>query len=174
MPESFDLVHARNVLMHVDDPDRVIAKLLPLLRPGGVLLLEEADYFPLAGVTSQAFGEVARSLVGKWTWARTMPTTLARLGAVDVKATIDTPFLRGGSTEAAFWTHTFRTAEQRLTDPAVAAVSGTTAVSKPVFDKALALLSDESFWTPFAAVVCVSCRQPQKRSADMRDERPES
>ena len=31
----FDLVHTRNVLMHVDDPDRIIEEIVRALRPGG-------------------------------------------------------------------------------------------------------------------------------------------
>jgi ubiquinone/menaquinone biosynthesis C-methylase UbiE len=42
---SYDLVHTRNVLMHVDDADRIIAEIVRALRPGGRLLLEEADYY---------------------------------------------------------------------------------------------------------------------------------
>ena len=53
-----DLIHTRNVLMHIDGADEIITQLVDALRPGGVLLLEEADYFPLAGMTSAALAEV--------------------------------------------------------------------------------------------------------------------
>ena len=66
---KLDLIHTRNVLMHIDSADQIIAGLVEALRPGGVLLLEEADYFPLAGMTSSALFEVASALVAKWTWA---------------------------------------------------------------------------------------------------------
>ncbi len=39
----FDLVHARLVLVHLPDRARVLAALVAALRPGGWLLLEEAD-----------------------------------------------------------------------------------------------------------------------------------
>jgi SAM-dependent methyltransferase len=43
-PEGpFDVVHARLVLVHLPDRDRVLASLVRALRPGGWLLLEEAD-----------------------------------------------------------------------------------------------------------------------------------
>ena len=154
---SVDLIHTRNVLMHVDDADDVIASLVEMIRPGGVLLLEEADYFPLAGMTSPALSEVTGALVGKWTWARTMPNTLGTLPVRDLKVTVDTSMLQGRSPEAAFWTHTLRSVEKRLTDPVVAEANGITTVSQEMFDEALELLVDEKFWTPFAAVVCVSC-----------------
>ena len=94
---SLDLIHTRNVLMHINEADEIIARLIEALRPGGALLVEEADYFPLAGMTSAALFEVANALVGKWTWARTIPNTLSRLPVTDIDVTIDTSMLRGGS-----------------------------------------------------------------------------
>jgi SAM-dependent methyltransferase len=41
--ESFDLVHARLVLVHVIDRDRALYNAVRSLRPGGWLLLEDAD-----------------------------------------------------------------------------------------------------------------------------------
>lgn len=158
-PASLDLIHTRNVLMHIDDADQVMASLVEYLRPGGVLLSEEADYFPLAGMTSPAVLAVTSALVGGWTWARTMPSALARLPVGDIAVTIDTSMVQGGSPEAAFWTYTLRSLEHRLTDPAPAGSSRLPPVTKATFDEAMALLADESFWTPLAAVVCVSCRR---------------
>jgi SAM-dependent methyltransferase len=43
-PEGpFDLVHARLVLVHVPARDRALANMVAALRPGGVLLVEDAD-----------------------------------------------------------------------------------------------------------------------------------
>jgi SAM-dependent methyltransferase len=39
----FDLVHARLVLVHVPERDRALATMADALRPGGVLLVEDAD-----------------------------------------------------------------------------------------------------------------------------------
>lgn len=41
--ESFDLVHARLVLVHVPDRERALASMIRTLRPGGRLLIEDAD-----------------------------------------------------------------------------------------------------------------------------------
>jgi SAM-dependent methyltransferase len=163
-PATLDLIHTRNVLMHVNGADEIIARLVESLRPGGYLLLEEADYFPLSGVNSSAIFEVASALVAKWTWARTMPNTVAQLPVCDIDVTIDTSMLRGRSPEAAFWTHTFRSVEHRLTDPELAASNGLPSVAQATFDEAMSLLADESFWTPLAAVVCVSCRRSSATS----------
>ena len=92
-------------------------------------------------------------------WARTIPTTLSQLPVGDLDVTVDTSMLRGGTAEAAFWAHTFRAVEDRLTDAAVARANGAPPVSQETFDTAMGLLADEGFWTPFSAVVCVSCRR---------------
>jgi SAM-dependent methyltransferase len=41
--ETFDLVHARLVLVHVTDRARALQSMIGVLRPGGWLLLEDAD-----------------------------------------------------------------------------------------------------------------------------------
>ncbi|MFF4761900.1 methyltransferase domain-containing protein [Streptomyces sp. NPDC001292] len=41
--EGFDLVHARLVLVHVPDRERALRSMIKALRPGGRLLLEDAD-----------------------------------------------------------------------------------------------------------------------------------
>ena len=156
---SLDLIHTRNLLMHVEGADDVLERLVAALAPGGVLVAEEADYYPVAGISSPAFGEVVRPLVSRWTWARTLPATVTRLGLADVEAEVDAPLLRGRSPEAAFWAATLASAEGRLTDPAAASDPAVDPVSRAAFDEVQRLLADESFWTPFAAVVCVSGRR---------------
>jgi len=41
--QDFDLIHARLVLVHLPDRDRVIRRLVEALRPGGWLVIEDAD-----------------------------------------------------------------------------------------------------------------------------------
>jgi hypothetical protein len=144
-------------LMHLEDADRVIAKIVGALRPGGRLLLEEADYYALAGVTSADFARVVSPLVGRWTWARTMPITLSRLPVVDLEVTVDGTMLHGASDEAAFWAHTIMAAQDRITRPQEG-VAASSAVSADDLDRAQALLADPTFWTPFASVICVSAQ----------------
>jgi SAM-dependent methyltransferase len=42
-PESYDLVHSRFLLMHLDDPADVLRRMIAALRPGGWLVAEEPD-----------------------------------------------------------------------------------------------------------------------------------
>lgn len=41
---AFDLIHTRYVLIHINESEKVIKKLTELLKPGGVLILEEPDF----------------------------------------------------------------------------------------------------------------------------------
>ena len=51
----FDLVHARWLLHHLPEPGRVIDRMIAALRPGGWLLLEEVDFFPVQVSTSPVY-----------------------------------------------------------------------------------------------------------------------
>jgi SAM-dependent methyltransferase len=148
---GFDLIHARNVLMHLEAPEEVIGRLIALLKRGGTFLFEEADYYPLAGATAEVFVRVATPLVGSWTWARTLPSIASGLPVGDIEVHVDAPMLRGASGEAAFWAATFTAVQPRLVD------SG--ASTREQFEEVISLLADPAFWTPFAAVVCVSGRK---------------
>lgn len=41
---DFDLIHARYVLIHITESNKVINKLIKSLKPGGVIILEEPDF----------------------------------------------------------------------------------------------------------------------------------
>lgn len=42
-PESFDLVYCRFLLLHLPDPQRALAEMRALLKPGGILVCEDGD-----------------------------------------------------------------------------------------------------------------------------------
>jgi SAM-dependent methyltransferase len=91
-PASFDVVHARTLLVNVPDPAAVVAEMARLARPGGFVLLQEPDlagricYPPipewdrLLEVFVEAFERDGADLhVG-----RRLPTLLREAGLVDV------------------------------------------------------------------------------------------
>jgi SAM-dependent methyltransferase len=41
--DTYDLVHCRWLLMHLDDPAAALQRMVRALRPGGWLLVEEVD-----------------------------------------------------------------------------------------------------------------------------------
>ena len=96
----FDLVHARLVLVHVPERDRALANMVGALRPGGVLLVEDADpaLQPLSCLEETGPEQVLanrlrrgfRSLLAErgvdLAYGRSLPRRLRRAGLVGVAA----------------------------------------------------------------------------------------
>jgi len=99
-PGTFDLVHARLVLLHLPDRARALANMVKALRPGGWLLVEDADteLQPLACLDetgpAQRRANRLRSAVRELMtrrgadlrYGRTLPRTLRAAGLADVAA----------------------------------------------------------------------------------------
>jgi SAM-dependent methyltransferase len=100
-PEGpFDLVHARLVLVHVADRDRALRAMVSVLRPGGVLLLEDADpaLMPLicpdeqgpaevlANRLRRGFRELLKERGAELAYGRRLPRLLREAGLTDVRA----------------------------------------------------------------------------------------
>lgn len=100
-PGTFDLVHARLVLIHVPDRARALATMVAALRPGGRLLVEDADTAlqPLACLDDSGpaqrranrLRDAIRELLSRrgadLRYGRTLPRALREAGLVDVAAT---------------------------------------------------------------------------------------
>ncbi|WKU05530.1 methyltransferase domain-containing protein [Micromonospora sp. HUAS LYJ1] len=99
-PGTFDLVHARLVLVHVPDRARALATMVAALRPGGWLLVEDADtgLQPLAcldevGPAQRRANRLRRAVRELMTrrgadlrFGRTLPAALRAAGLADVGA----------------------------------------------------------------------------------------
>ena len=99
-PGTFDLVHARLVLVHVPDRARALATMVAALRPGGWLLVEDADTelqslacLDEVGPAQQRANRLRRAFRQLMThrgadlrYGRTLPRTLREAGLVDVAA----------------------------------------------------------------------------------------
>jgi SAM-dependent methyltransferase len=160
--DTFDVIHSRSVLMHIDAADDVVAKLIPALRPGGVVLFEEADGAPASTAVDPPapFVAVMVPLAARWTWARHLPALLERLGLEEVHDDVREGPLTGGDSVGAFWQHTVNSIRVFLTDPTRMAAAGTTALDDATIDAMLELLNDPSFVMPFALRHNVSGRRP--------------
>jgi SAM-dependent methyltransferase len=98
--ETFDLVHARLVLVHVPQRDAALRSLVQSLKPGGWLLLEDADpaLQPLlcpdesgpAQVLANRLRNGFRALMAErgvdLSYGRTLPRLLREAGLADVQA----------------------------------------------------------------------------------------
>jgi SAM-dependent methyltransferase len=65
-PGPFDLVHARLLLMHLAARDQLVPRLVDVLAPGGVLLLEEHDTFPVTATAEGHTAQRGRCSCGRW------------------------------------------------------------------------------------------------------------
>lgn len=97
---GFDLVHARLVLVHVPERERALAAMVSALRPGGWLLVEDADpaLQPLSSLEERTPEQALanklrtgfRSLMGgrgaDLAYGRTLPRVLREAGLSDVRA----------------------------------------------------------------------------------------
>jgi SAM-dependent methyltransferase len=94
---GFDLVHARLVVMHLADRGAALAAMTGALRPGGWLLLEDADLSlqPLAcpdetGPAEQLANKIRRASIGlrgdNLAFGRTLPRLLRGAGLTEVGA----------------------------------------------------------------------------------------
>jgi SAM-dependent methyltransferase len=160
--DSFDVIHSRSVLMHIDAADDVVARLVPALRPGGVVLFEEADGAPALTVVDPPvpYASVMVPLARRWTWARHLPELLMRLGLEDVHDDVRDGPLTGGTPVGAFWQHTVASIRVFLTDPERMAAAGGAVTDDATIDAMLALLDDPEFVMPFALRHNVSAHRP--------------
>ncbi len=113
---TFDLVHARFVLMHLPERRALVGRLVELLNPGGHLVLSDAVDVPDPADTSSAY---RRTLDAMWsTLAETIGTALSAVrgyphvlraaGLDGVAAELVCPPLTPGAPLAAFWTETLQ------------------------------------------------------------------
>jgi SAM-dependent methyltransferase len=156
--DAFDLVHTRLALIHIAGRDELLPRLAAAVRPGGVLLLEEDDSYPvLATATGDyraAWDVFLQAMTGGGTdgeWARDLPERLGALGLVDVDAEVRSQLFRGGSDPARFWSLTWLQARER------AAAIG---ADVEALDRGRAILEDPARWFHGPAMIAVWGRRP--------------
>jgi SAM-dependent methyltransferase len=103
--ELFDLVHCRALLVHVDDPDRALQRMVSWLRPGGVLVAEEPwiDVARLGPDPIMVRAVEALAEEVDTGFARRLPAALRRAGLDPVQADAELRFFDGGTRPAAFF-----------------------------------------------------------------------
>ncbi|MCT7356808.1 methyltransferase domain-containing protein [Streptomyces sp. 15-116A] len=140
-PGSFDLIHARFVLMHLAERRRIVSRLAGWLNPGGWLVLGDAVELPDVLDASSAY---RRTMDAMWQalWATigtdisgvpAYPHVLREEGLRDVGAELHCPPLAAGEPLARFWSETW----SRMRPELVA----TGRVDDEVVDEALAYLA---------------------------------
>jgi ubiquinone/menaquinone biosynthesis C-methylase UbiE len=143
---EFDLVHSRWILHHLPTPEIAIGHMISALWPGGWLLLEEVDFFPVHASHNQDYRDFMTALVNAVVkasgrdcfWARSLPEIVAKYGLSNLGGEGDFPLLRGGSEVAEFFVLTAEQMRDRM-------LEGQT-IDADTMDRALSLLSNANFW----------------------------
>jgi hypothetical protein len=108
---SFDLIHARMLLVGLSTRDAVLARAADWLAPGGWLVVEEPDTFPIDSSPYPAFRRAiqavdqlaARELGVATRWARGLPEYLRAAGLVDLGLSVTVQHAGNGAGANEFW-----------------------------------------------------------------------
>ena len=107
---TFDLAHTRWTLMHIPQREDVLRVLVGLLKPGGILFLEEPDGLPIRTLGQPGWRELMGLMLDAISkhgshpeWGREIPSLVAALGLRDIRAESEYPYFHGGSGLAEFW-----------------------------------------------------------------------
>jgi ubiquinone/menaquinone biosynthesis C-methylase UbiE len=147
LPEDmFDLVHSRWLLHHLRDPETAVRRMVSATRPGGWVLIEEVDFFPVHASSSAAYREFMTALVNTVVeasgrdcfWARALPEIVAVMDVDEIGGEGDFSIIRGGSPAAEFFALTAEQIRERLLE------SG--AIDANSLEHALKLLASPDFW----------------------------
>lgn len=151
LPESaFDLVHVRNLLLHLAEPQQALRRLVAALKPGGWLLVEEGDFVtfvpdPAVGAAAAALftdawaaaDRVASAAGANTLYGRRLYGDLRAMGLLDVDAAGSLPILHGGTPGARFWWLTYTQYRERMV--------GTGLITEQGIEQLLALFDDPAF-----------------------------
>ncbi len=156
--DGYDLIHTRALIMHLPNRERLIADLVRRLRPGGVMLLEEADFYVFSSSESSLYAEVwhqsalvAAKAGGDFYWARHLPSCMAEAGLIDITAVADLRISRGGEA----WAELTAMSWEQLTPLMVDNGYGADLIAA-----AIAELTDPEKWFPGSPLIRVSGRRP--------------
>ncbi|KOG37119.1 class I SAM-dependent methyltransferase [Streptomyces resistomycificus] len=122
VPGRFSLVHARFVLMHLPERERLITALAELVAPGGVLVLSDAvdltsDRVPGTpyGAAMRAMWQGLRATIGTdVSWVPSYPHLLRGAGLESIAAEIHVPPLLPGSPLSRFWADTWERSREAM------------------------------------------------------------
>ena len=160
---SFDLVHARYVLIHLPDYEAALSRMLACLKPGGWLVLEEPDFSASRGITGDAAELDAVSRVNQtikvmydklgmdYALGLKLPALLQRTGANGLIVENDAPLSAGGSGMPAI----MRMSAVQLREQYLA----TGVLTEQDLDEYCRFADDPRTWAVYYATVAVSSRK---------------
>jgi SAM-dependent methyltransferase len=112
-PGRYDLVHCRALLLHLADPRRAVRNMAAAVRPGGWLLIEDADYVslvaadpahPRAARFDQTVGKLSTFFAASGAFdpflGRCLPSLITAAGLAEAGSEAIACYRQGGSGEA--------------------------------------------------------------------------
>ncbi|MGH3846500.1 MAG: methyltransferase domain-containing protein [Pseudonocardiaceae bacterium] len=160
--KPFDLLHARALVEHLPDREKILERLARWVRPGGWLVIEDCDWTTRFPVTPAPVFEkilavgldfMRTAFAYDSAFGRALPKLLSDQGLVDIGCEARSRLTRGGSAEAQFWIHSF----DRLREALVAAGL----VTEQEMTAARTVAEDPSFATMTPTLVSTWGRVPQ-------------
>ena len=149
-PGRYDLAHCRALLFHLADPRQAVRNMAAAVRPGGWLLIEDADYISLAAADpshprAAGFDQITRTLTTFFAASgtldpyigRRLPSLISAAGLAETGSVAIACYRQGGSGEAEL----LRRSLDRM---GPMTLSGGAASSKE-FDEVAAATADPSF-----------------------------
>ncbi len=165
LPESFDLVHARYVLVHMAEPNIVIGRMLQMLKPGGWIVLEEPDFSAArvatgSDVSAAAFLKVKDAIRAMydakgtdWSVGFKLPRLLQHAGCTDLYSEQEAPLSQGGIGIASIMRQSAVQLREKYLE--------TGQVTAHDLDDYAQLANDPSSWAVYYATVRVKACKPK-------------
>jgi SAM-dependent methyltransferase len=101
---DYDLVHARMLLMHLPTRENFLEELAAAVRPGGWLLIEDCDFFPVLPLSDGLYSRMWATATAAFgiagvatTLGRQLPGLFDGAGLEAVEARCEVPIFRGGT-----------------------------------------------------------------------------
>ncbi len=158
--DSFDLIHARTLLMHLPEREEIIKQASTWLAPNGWLVLEDIATFPFDSSPHPEWRKVKDALVvllerqgGDFGWARRrQPAVLADIGLADIGMSVNVFTIGDGGPAERFWRAFLTQVRPVLSDQGL--------LTSDELDTALALLDRPEFVTTSEALISAWARRP--------------
>lgn len=159
-PASFDLIHARSLLVNLPEREAVLAKMVNWLAPGGWLVLEEPAHFHIDSTPYPAFRRLMEAFEravflshgADTRWSRHLPAWMAGTGLTDLGMRLSAHYVGDGGLGEEIWRIFLEQARAGILEHGL--------LSESEFAEGLALFDDPAFVEAAVVFVAAWARRP--------------